>query len=609
MKEKRDLQWWLSQLDGVTKVGDEYMALCPGHDDLKASLSISPTSNGDVLVHCFAGCSYEHILECLGGSQEKPRITIKKVSTRITQDSRSWWEAYTGIPAIEWEVWGVAFEENSVAFTWENLKVRKLRQAGSKEFNWDPPGWGSPPLWPYPKEVTSRIFLCEGESDTGVLRHLGLVAYAMTKGASTPLEGALASLKELGVREVVAVLDADKGGREGEEKLSKDCLAVGLKFLPFPTQKLVNPLTGEKDLRDFWLRCRDTDLALKTILELIPEPTTTPVSFVTLDEFLGSQQTEEDWLVKDVWLSGTIGVIAGAPKMYKSWLALDLALSVASGTRFLGTFEAPDPGAVVFVPKEDPNFLLQDRLVKIMLSKGLGGRLSIPHIQFPERGIPFYLDLTREFLFTPDGSQLLFDYLDRVASIHGRIRAVFFDPILRMLLGIDEYKASEVSETVFSVASRIQRDYQAAVILVHHRSKGGADIGKRSYGSIAFHAFSESSLYLKGEEPDPDGWVEVMGEFKSSQPTYWAYRFPDLANGYYPEVKKKEDSGDLKTKILQVLARIDEGVTSEELLSVVSASDFLVRKVLKDLQESGEIDCIIQKGGPGKPGKRLYRLH
>ncbi len=607
----RSLAWWLDHLDGVTQVGDGYKALCPSHDDLEASLSITKTPDGEILVHCFAGCDYKDILDSLNGNVVTPKVKIKRRPQIQAPEVKQWWEEYTGIPIGAWELWGTEFSEKEVIFKWSDLPVRKIRKAGGKEFSWRPIGTPAPPLWPYPEEVLpSRVYLCEGETDTGVLLAINLPAYAMTKGAQTPMTGALATLRSRGVKEVVAVLDADTSGETGVEKLTIECISAGIQLLEFPTSALVNPLLGEKDLRDYWIRVKDPDKVLHEVLRLTPEPISHPLSYVSLDEFLSTPIPDEDWLSEDIWLSGTIGVIAGAPKMYKSWLALDLGLSIASGTDFLGTFSIPDPGPVVFVPKEDPNFLLQDRCSKILSSKGLGGFLTSNHIQFPEMGLPFYLDLTRDFLFTGEGSAGLFDYLDQIAFKHGRIRAVFFDPILRMLLGIDEYKASEVSETVFAIASEIQKRYQSAVILVHHRSKGGADVGKRSYGSIAFHAFSESSIYLKGEEPDTEGWVEAQGEFKSSQPTYWAYRFPELQPKYNVEVRRKAETQDLRTTILETLNKINEGLTADELTqNLAFASDGLIRKTLKQLQEDGEVKSIIEKDPKGGPGRRRWVLN
>lgn len=57
----------LSRLSGVRQTGpDRWFALCPAHDDKFPSLSIRSTSDGKVLLHCFAGCDPEDILAAIG---------------------------------------------------------------------------------------------------------------------------------------------------------------------------------------------------------------------------------------------------------------------------------------------------------------------------------------------------------------------------------------------------------------------------------------------------------------------------------------------------------------------------------------------------------------
>ena len=48
------------------------------------------------------------------------------------------------------------------------------------------------------------------------------------------------------------------------------------------------------------------------------------------------QPDAPQWLVRDLWTTAAVGVIGGSPKVAKSWLGLDLAVSVASGTPALG---------------------------------------------------------------------------------------------------------------------------------------------------------------------------------------------------------------------------------------------------------------------------------
>jgi putative DNA primase/helicase len=61
----------LARLERVRPCAGGFVALCPGHVDRNASLSIRERENGRLLFRCFAGCSYEAIRDALGGRPSK----------------------------------------------------------------------------------------------------------------------------------------------------------------------------------------------------------------------------------------------------------------------------------------------------------------------------------------------------------------------------------------------------------------------------------------------------------------------------------------------------------------------------------------------------------
>jgi hypothetical protein len=57
----------LDRLDGVRQTGpDRWLAKCPAHEDRRPSLSVRELDDGRVLVHDFAGCSFEEIIAAAG---------------------------------------------------------------------------------------------------------------------------------------------------------------------------------------------------------------------------------------------------------------------------------------------------------------------------------------------------------------------------------------------------------------------------------------------------------------------------------------------------------------------------------------------------------------
>lgn len=57
----------LSCLDKVKSAGtNKWKACCPAHDDKSPSLAITETSDGTVLLKCWAGCTAQNIVSAIG---------------------------------------------------------------------------------------------------------------------------------------------------------------------------------------------------------------------------------------------------------------------------------------------------------------------------------------------------------------------------------------------------------------------------------------------------------------------------------------------------------------------------------------------------------------
>ena len=201
---------------------------------------------------------------------------------------------------------------------------------------------------------------------------------------------------------------------------------------------------------------------------------------------VGEIQTDDNaqrWLVEELWGATSVGVIGGAPKCSKTWLGLDLALSVATGTACLGKYAVPEPGPVLVYLAEDALPAVRERVAGMARHRGVDlARVEIHVITAP------VLRLDRD----PDRMRLL-ETIGRL-----RPRLLLLDPLVR-LHGIDENNASEVAALLAYFRS-LQRQRDLSVILVHHTRKnatGGASAGQGLRGSSDIHAFGDSNLYLR----------------------------------------------------------------------------------------------------------------
>jgi AAA domain len=196
-----------------------------------------------------------------------------------------------------------------------------------------------------------------------------------------------------------------------------------------------------------------------------------------------SEDNARRWLVEELWGASSVGVIGGAPKCAKTWLGLDMALSVATGTPCLGKYAVPEPGPVLVYLAEDALPAVRERIEGMARHRGLDlGPVEIYAITAPV----LRLDRDRD-------RSCLWETTRRL-----RPRLLLLDPLVR-LHGIDENDAGEVAELLAYFRS-LQRQFDLSVLLVHHTRKnaaGGVAAGQGLRGSSDLHAFGDSNLYLR----------------------------------------------------------------------------------------------------------------
>jgi hypothetical protein len=188
------------------------------------------------------------------------------------------------------------------------------------------------------------------------------------------------------------------------------------------------------------------------------------------------------WLVEDLWSESAVGIVGGEPKCGKSFLALDLAVAVASGTPCLRRFAVPRAGPVLLFAAEDALHVVRERLEGIC--RGAGVALAGLHVHVITAPT-LRLDLAS------DSRRLA----GTVASLAPRL--LVLDPFVR-LHRIDENVSAAVAPLLASLRE-LQRRHDMAVVLVHHARKGGGTVrpGQALRGSSELHAWGDSNLYLR----------------------------------------------------------------------------------------------------------------
>lgn len=198
------------------------------------------------------------------------------------------------------------------------------------------------------------------------------------------------------------------------------------------------------------------------------------------------KKKEAGWLIESLWLADAAGIIGGQPKCCKSWLGLDAAVSVASGTHCLGRFVVSTRGPVLVYLAEDQVSEVRSRVESICQSRGLHvNELDLTVITAPV----LRLDDNRD-------QQRLWRTVERVAP-----RLLLLDPLVR-LHRLDENNSRDIAG-ILGFLREIQRHFKTAVILTHHASKRThSRPGQGLRGSSDLHAFGDSNLYLARSSND-----------------------------------------------------------------------------------------------------------
>lgn len=284
------------------------------------------------------------------------------------------------------------------------------------------------------------------------------------------------------------------------------------------------------------------------------------------------------WLIENLWGASAVGIIGGNPKCCKSWLALEMAVSVATGSKCLGKYEVLEPGPALIYLAEDSLPMVRARLASLAKHHGV----SLPDLDLHVITEPaIRLDLARDQVRLQK----------TVRSLHPRI--LVLDPLVR-LHRLDENSANEVSG-LLSYLRDLQRELEVALVLVHHTRKNtspGLQAGQGLRGSGDFHAWSDSSLYLRRVH----GNLVLTVEHRSaSAPEPVSLRLAGDDDDVYLEtvngvsVVAGEKEATLEARVLEALGA-QEPLTRGALRERLSIKNERLGPVLTQLERDGRIE-------------------
>jgi hypothetical protein len=282
------------------------------------------------------------------------------------------------------------------------------------------------------------------------------------------------------------------------------------------------------------------------------------------------------WLIDQLWTAQAVGILGGSPKSYKTWMALEMAVAVASGSACLQTFAVSSPGPVLLYAAEDSESALRLRLESLAQHHQL--QLA-------------YLDIR---VITADSLRLDRipdqERLDATLMLHRPVLLIL-DPLVR-LHAIDENAAGEIA-ALLGYLRVLQRKTGSAIALVHHAKKAVSAHGGAGYilrGSSDLYAWVDSFLYLRRHRNQ----LMLSAEHRSASGTGpLPLELANVESGPYlklaPNASELAPRDPLPEQILALLGQSSAPRTTESIRSSLQVRNQRLVECLRQLSEQRKV--------------------
>ncbi len=207
------------------------------------------------------------------------------------------------------------------------------------------------------------------------------------------------------------------------------------------------------------------------------ESFTTKFQLTSIDSLLAQSFDSPKWVVDKLIPSEGITIISAPPKMFKSWIALHIALCVAQGESVFGMYPC-SKSSVLIVDEENHLRYIHERLKKLQ---------TVPNL-------PIFFASQKNFSLTnEEHMEMLLDHCKKES-----IGVVVLDSLVR-LHDADENNAVEMS-AVFGCAKSLCVAGITVIILHHERKEslyGNSTAASRMRGSSDISASVDSHLSIR----------------------------------------------------------------------------------------------------------------
>lgn len=490
------LQTVLSKLD-ARKNGSGWKAKCPAHGDEKPSLSISEGTDGKILLHCFAGCTFDEIVAACPLEISELFTDTPQPKAHLNGHSKT-----LGSPVATYDYKDLDRSLRFQSVRYDKPKDFRQRRPGPNGQGWI---WNLEGieriLYRLPELIAADprliVYVVEGEKDVDRLIDAGLVATTNPEGAG---KWRHEYSETLAGRKVAIIVDNDDAGRKHAAQVAASVFGVA-KWVKIIELAVLPP---KGDVSD-WLDSGHSADELREIVIAAPLVNDAPKE--RLPGLVCLEDVEPEpvhWLWPGRIPLGKLTILDGDPGLGKSMITCDIASRVSTG-RAMPDGEYSDLGApagVVLLSAEDG---LADTIRPRLDAAGADCKriAALTHV-VDEKGLmkaPSVADISD---------------IERAIAATGA-KLIVIDPVMAFLPEKTKSHNDQEVRRVLSPLVELAEKTGVAVLMLRHLNKApGGNPLYRGGGSIAFIGAVRSGLLAAPDPEDETGRRRIIASTKSN---------------------------------------------------------------------------------------------
>ena len=534
---------------------DRGQALCPFHDDHKASLSVNQATGQ---FKCF-GCNkkgsvFDFYMARHNVDYRTALNALAKEAGLITEPQRKIIKTYN----YRNESGNLLFQ----TVRYEPKDFRQRRPDGKGGWIWNLEGVH---LVPYNLPEISKsksILIVEGEKDVETLQGLGTIASTNAMGAGKWKPEYNQHFKD---KNVAIIPDNDKVGRDHALQVAKNLkgIAESVKVIELPD------LLEKEDVSD-WIARGHTKKELIEIIKQAPEWEESKeelkhhFNLIRASELLSNEELQTEWLWYEVLPDGGLSLVVSKPKVGKTTFSINLAIAVSKGDDFLG--KKTTKGPVVYLALEEK----KEEVQKLLSSFSIANEDIYFH-------------------FGPAPVEAIKEIQPLIEQTHCRLLVIDILQKFVRARDINDYaQVTALLEPLMIVA----RQEGCHILMTHHAGKRDRPGGDDILGSTGLLGGVDTSIHLK--KRDGKRVLFTIQRYGKDIPeTVIA-----LNDGKLEAIGSREEVEIEETIPLILDALGGDPLTEKEIWNRVEKGHTIISKGLRKLVENQKV----KRSGSGKRG-------